>query len=1407
MQVQVLLDLHRTHEARMHLHRCLRQAPTNSDVWRLLAIAQSQRSRHCVVRRWLARALRLNPHNIEALRMQAWIELGSGEIPQAVRTVRQLLALLPQDHAAWVQAAFVFIAAGDLSLAGHFAQDAVLAGPTDPEAWRALSQVRYCQRLLEEAEHAIDTALQLDPLRIDSLRQLGWILIADQRFAHAQLAFFRVLELRPQDPVALQEAAESCLRAGDFAVGLTVIDRLLQHHPNTPAGLLLRARLLCEGAPVVADDAHEQAVMLCRRLISQAQSPDSVVPVLVRLLSLGTTSALTVLKSLPHNATLIAYRDAMGQAAIRHGFTCLQRLAARVDQAFPEDPWLTTACLYAASLDAASSAAELALHARDWYRALKLRQGLFATAAPLPGTLGAKPRIAYIASQSHQRLLVRVVACHDPAQVEVFVYTNQPLPELPGHIRREALVPERLAQSCAANRIDVVIDAGGFHPFEGQLGILECYARRLAPLQMGWLGIWGTTGGLFDVLITDHASIPDHQQQHYEEALLRLEGGQWSWEPPRHAPDPVPAPALLSGSVTFGVTARGLRLNPRSLDVFARIVASTPRARIRFIGLTSADWPLRTQITTIMAQQGVMKGRIAFDPSRSYEGLLEWFKGIDLVLDTFPGNGGLSLLDSLWMEVPVLTLAGQWAGARQGCSVLTALGLPQWVADSEESYLKLATTLGQDVRALQRLRTGLRSRLLASALTDGHRLARQIERAVTAWLPVCREQVGADPKARIKAQAKHMLLAWLDKETHLVFPDVPTTQVPDLSVLLVLYNQAGLSRKTLQAVADQRGPSFETIIVDNASSDETDVLLRRIHGAHVIRNVDNRGFLLAANQAAALARGRHVVLVNSDAIVQKGALAAAVNLLDSDPTVGAVGGRIVLTSGGLQEAGNVVFCDGSTLGVGRGEDPFSPAAMARRATDYVSGVFMAVPTPLWRMLGGFDEAFAPAYYEDTDLCLRIWKAGWRVVYEPSILVEHLEWGSASHNDEAPRQMQANRTRFLALHADELVEKTGPTLVPLGADRWRSPQDKPRKPRVLILDNEVPHMHKGGGLPRARLMLHALTDWPVTFFPLWGFEDDWREVYASLPRSVEVMLGYGLPRLEEFLEQRRGVYDVLVVSRPPNLNAIQPLRARRPELFRTMRLIYDAEALFALREIAEAAVRGRPWSRDAAQARIAAETQLAVGAEQVLVVSERDARYFRQAGHRVTLLGHALDVRRDVPPLTDRNGLLFVGALHPNTPNEDGLLWFIDEVMPRLARLVSEVPELQVVGVCRSARVLERTGPNVRILGPQERLEPFYDATRVFVAPVRFAGGVPLKVIEAAAQLRLCWCVNWGGWMGWKYKVPVMRMPLLAPQRGCCATTCAGRGNNTPHGSGAQWHTTRRNLCAMFSVHLKHLSPP
>lgn len=1313
-------DLHGAlHQAQV----LVREYADDAAAWHLLGTLQYETGDLSAAEQSFAEVLRRKPMWPDALLRRARIHWQCQQFDDA-RLLLQRIAPTSAEHAASQELlAQVLLDLDDATAARRVLVLYLRAGPRSADAWRLLAVAQSRRGRTHQVLRTLRRALRLAPEHSACLRQLGRALTQVGAHEEARHAFLRAVESDPHDPEAQLDLAGSHARAGDFEAGLACVAPLLPAH----GALVVLTRILTESGLDGADDA-------CARLLrNNRHAPDAAMAAL-RLVGLGNEPTRRMLPLLPVALLQSTWRRAIELGVHTQGHAYLARLAQAAREDLDDEPWLRMAALYVASLSLASNPQDLARQARAACFDLRLRAPWpRLPVARLPAVSDGRLRIAYVAGQLHHSLLRRVLAAHVAERVHVCVYTNQPVTDLPEHVQLHPLDAATLAESCAANRIDVVIDAGGVHPFEGQFEVLQAYARRVAPVQVGWLGCWGSAGGLFDALLTDEVSVPAGQEDSLQEIVLRLDGGQWCWDPPADAPPTGAPPVLKLASITFGVTARSLKLDDACLRAFADVLSAVPGSTIRFIGEIAGDWPQRRDVLAQMQSAGVALERVFFDPFMPRTAYLRWLNGIDLVLDSFPGNGGLSMLDPLWMGVPVVTLAGAWPGARQSASVLAALDLEEWMGHTVEEFCAKATALARDAGTLSACRSTLRARMLASPLLDGRRVATQIEdiceQLTRTFAPAA---AALDRKSRIKAHASLALDLWLTRPRSIAMPTPALGAEVDLSVIVVLFNQAGLSRATLQSLADQRSVRFETVIVDNASSDRSHELLVRVSGAHIIRNADNAGFLRAARQGAAAASGRYLLFVNNDAVLHEDALQATLRTLRADPSIGALGARVVLAEGGLQEAGNKVFGDGSAGGIGRGEDAFGHAALAGRSTDYVSGVFLATPASLWRALDGFDERLAPAYYEDTDYCLRVWQAGFRVWYEPAIVVEHLESGSAT-GGSAAALMDRNREIFCALHALWLARQPHPQALPLDGDCWTSPDDQPRRPRVLFVDNEVPLMFKGGGLPRARLMLQALRDWPVTLFPLWELQEHRHAVYASLPHTVEVALGHGLEGLEAFLERRRGVYDVMLVSRPTNLQALKPLRARRPDLLAGMRLVYDAEALFALREIAMAGVNSKPLPRAAARARIDAELALAAGASDVLVVSERDARYFEAAGHRAHVLSHSVAARRNAPGPAGRTGLLFIGALHPDTPNEDGLLWFIREVMPLLRRRRPASPVLSVVGVCMSERVAALAGADVQILGPQDDLTPRYDSARVFVAPVRFAGGVPAKAIEAAAS--------------------------------------------------------------------------
>ena len=210
-------------------------------------------------------------------------------------------------------------------------------------------------------------------------------------------------------------------------------------------------------------------------------------------------------------------------------------------------------------------------------------------------------------------------------------------------------------------------------------------------------------------------------------------------------------------------------------------------------------------------------------------------------------------------------------------------------------------------------------------------------------------------KTAYSVQAKQHLKEFLARAEPLVLPE---SNSPKVSILLVFFNQAHLSLLCLESIIEHAS-EVEVIIVDNHSTDKTAQLLNLISGAKLIKNQDNLGFVKAVNQGAALAGAEHILLLNNDTRLEQGAIEYANETLESGEDIGAVGGKILLLDGSLQEAGSLIWQDGSCLGYGRGEDPEQPEYMFRRDVDYCSGAFLLFRKQDFIALNGFDEAVCP----------------------------------------------------------------------------------------------------------------------------------------------------------------------------------------------------------------------------------------------------------------------------------------------------------------------------------------------------------------------------------------------------------------------------------------------------------------
>jgi GT2 family glycosyltransferase len=257
-------------------------------------------------------------------------------------------------------------------------------------------------------------------------------------------------------------------------------------------------------------------------------------------------------------------------------------------------------------------------------------------------------------------------------------------------------------------------------------------------------------------------------------------------------------------------------------------------------------------------------------------------------------------------------------------------------------------------------------------------------------------------------------------------PDVSVTtgpscpEAPTTSVCILVLDTTDLARRCLESLRRPGGcpPSTELVIMANGTSARQLERLGSLDDAVVIKSMVNLGFAGGCNQAAKVAKGRFLVFVNDDSEVAPGCIEALVAAATSDPAIGAVGSRILSSDGSLQEAGSVLWGDGWSTHIGEGVPSSSDTYLEPRDVDYASANGLLVTRRAWDAVGGFDERYFPAYFEDVDLCLSLAASGFAIRYEPRARLVHL--GSQS-TTEPFRQFLLTRNR------QQLVDKWGQTL--------------------------------------------------------------------------------------------------------------------------------------------------------------------------------------------------------------------------------------------------------------------------------------------------------------------------------------------------------------------------------------------
>lgn len=713
----------------------LQVQPEHPDALHLLGVIAHQVGQHEAAVDMIGKAVKLAPQSPEYPANLGESLRALGRLDEAVAAYRKAIRLNPKFAPAYNNLGITLKQQGKDTEAIAAYRRAIAVKPDYPQALNNLAIALKDQGDLAGAIEHYRRAIALDPASAEAHNNLG-VALKEQGLPDQALECFRQAITLKADFAEAYEGLGSALRAlGRLDEAINAYRSAIRLNPRfaeacNNLGVLLKDT----GRSAEAIVAYQQALDLDPEL-AEAHNNLGIVLKEQGLLE----------QAISHLQRALELRPGYAEACNNLGLALeiqgqVTEAIAAYRQALIFDPGLSRAhsnVLFALNYLPRHDPQEIFEEHLCW--AKTYAEALRSNMAAAPGKVAGRLRIGYVSPDFRAHpvayFIEAVLARHDPEQFEVTCYSDVIVPdEVTARLRSLArhwrdihgLSDEQACEMVHRDGIDILIDLAG-HTDRNRLLL---FARKPAAVQASWIGYFNSTGlAAMDYLISDQFSSPAGQERLFAEKLVRLPHSRFCYRPPDYASEIAEPPCLKNGCITFGSFNNLAKINGDVVALWAEILSAVPGSRLFLKSLALNDRDTRERYLNLFTAHGIEQERISFSGHSPHAEMLSEYGKIDIALDPFPFTGGLTTCETLWMGVPIVTLAGETLVSRQSASLLANLGKTEWVAESPRRYVEIAQELAGAPAGLLELRRNLRAWMAASPLCDAEVCTRELETA------------------------------------------------------------------------------------------------------------------------------------------------------------------------------------------------------------------------------------------------------------------------------------------------------------------------------------------------------------------------------------------------------------------------------------------------------------------------------------------------------------------------------------------------------------------------------------------------------------------------------------------------------------------------------------------------------